>query len=99
MTQRRTDSLIAADVVQLLGTHGQAGQVLAQVVDGRVALAGNVPSAAVAAELRARIQALPGVIRVDDQLGIVLPGGAQELHRVEPDMPRSPMTRATARRR
>lgn len=73
MTRKRTDSLIAADVVQLLGTHGQAGEVLAQVVDGRVRLDGQVPSAAVAAELRQRISALPGVVQVDDQLRIVLP--------------------------
>ncbi|WP_160319422.1 BON domain-containing protein [Stenotrophomonas koreensis] len=70
MTQNRADSLIAADVVQLLGTHGQASQVLAQVTDGHVVLRGDVPSAEVAADIRARIQALIGVRGVDSRLQV-----------------------------
>ena len=70
MTTSRADSLIAADVVHLLGTHGQASQVLAQVADGHVVLRGNVADAAVAADIRARVEALIGVSSVDSRLQI-----------------------------
>lgn len=73
MTATRADARIAADQVHLPGTHGQASQqvqVQVQVSNGHAVLRGDVPSAEVAEQIRARVQALIGVEGVDSRLQV-----------------------------
>jgi osmotically-inducible protein OsmY len=70
MSNQRPDTLIGDELVQLLGRHGQASQVLVQVHEGRVSVSGDVHSAEVKADVLRQVAAVAGVLQVDDRLNV-----------------------------
>lgn len=70
MAVERSDTLIGDEVVQTLGRHGQASQVLVQVKDGRITLSGDVPSVAAKDEVEALVADIEGVRSVRSLLNV-----------------------------
>lgn len=70
MTTERSDTLIGDEIVQTLGRHGQASQVLVQIKQGQVTLSGDVPSAGVRQEVEQLIAGIEGVRGVRSLLNV-----------------------------
>ncbi len=70
MAAERSDTLIGDEIVQTLGRHGQASQVLVQLNDGQVTLSGDVASSEVRREVEQLVAAIEGVRGVRSLLNV-----------------------------